>query len=83
MENKFKNVIARFCSVAIIVTAAVLTGCNPEPDESDMYTSTGETAEDYISRKAQLTSFNYILKRVGLDRNLSAYGQYTCFAPTN
>ena len=83
MENKFKNVIARFCSAAIIATAAVLTGCNPEPDESDMYTSTGETAEDYISRKAELTSFNYILKRVGLDRNLSAYGQYTCFAPTN
>ena len=59
------------------------TACNPEPDESDLYTSTGETAYDYITRKSELSSFYYILNRVGLDRNLSAYGQYTCFVPTN
>lgn len=59
------------------------TGCNPEPDESDLYTATGETAADYIKRKSELSSFDYILQRVGLDRNLSAYGEYTCFIPTN
>ena len=57
--------------------------CNPEPDESDLFTATGETASDFIKRKAELTSFDYILSRVRLDRNLSSYGEYTCFAPTN
>ena len=61
----------------------MLTACNPEPDESDMYTVTDETADDYIKRKPQLTSFNYILERARLDRNLMSYGEYTCFAPTN
>ena len=60
-----------------------LTGCNPEPDESDLFTATGETAADYIALKSELSSFNYILTRVGLNRNLSAYGGYTCFIPTN
>lgn len=60
-----------------------LVSCNPEPDESDLFTATGETAADYISRKSELSSFNYILNRVGLDRNLAAYGEYTCFIPTN
>ena len=60
-----------------------LVSCNPEPDESDLFTATGETAADFISRKPELTSFNYILKRVGLNRNLASYGEYTCFVPTN
>ena len=62
---------------------AITWACNPEPDESDLYTATGETAADYIKRKPELSSFDYILSRVGLDRNLSAYGEYTCFIPTN
>jgi uncharacterized surface protein with fasciclin (FAS1) repeats len=60
-----------------------VTSCNPEPDESDLYTFTGETIESFISKDSTLTSFNYILSRVGYDRMLAAYGSYTCFAPTN
>lgn len=66
-----------------VVSLIGFTSCNPEPDESDLFTATGETAADYISRKSELASFNYILTRVGLNRNLSAYGGYTCFIPTN
>lgn len=62
---------------------ALLTACNPEPDESDLFTATGETAADYIKRKPELVAFNRILNKVGMDRNLSAYGLYTCFIPTN
>ena len=62
---------------------ALLAACNPEPDESDLFTATGETASDYIKRKGELKAFNYILSRVRLDRNLSSYGEYTVFAPTN
>lgn len=69
--------------IGLIGLMGLMTSCNPEPDESDLFTATGETAEDYISRKSELSSFNQILNRVGLDRSLSAYGEYTCFVPTN
>lgn len=59
------------------------TACNIEPDESDLYTSTGETVESFIQNDTTLTSFNYILTRVGLNKRMATYGQYTCFAPSN
>lgn len=82
-KNHFK-LSARMFAVALAgIGLSLFTGCNPEPDESDLFTATGETAADYIKRKSELTSFDYILNRVGLDRNLSSYGEYTCYAPTN
>ena len=85
IKNFFKASIVSIASIASIatITSIGLASCNPEPDESDLFTSTGETAADYIKRKAELTSFDYILSRVRMDRNLSSYGEYTCFAPTN
>jgi uncharacterized surface protein with fasciclin (FAS1) repeats len=81
MKNKLMKTFGRVLLLATAVS--IFAACNPEPDESDLYTATGETAADYIKRKPELTSFDYILARVGLDRNLSAYGEYTCFIPTN
>lgn len=60
-----------------------VASCNKEPDESNLYTFTGETIESFIQKDSLLTSFNYILTRVGLDRMMASYGQYTCYAPTN
>ena len=66
------------------VTLSMLTGCKENIDESNLYTFTGETIEDFLAnRDDQYSSFNYILKRIGYDKILSAYGQYTCFAPNN
>lgn len=61
----------------------MMTACNPEPDESDLYTFTGETIESYIAQDSTLTAFNYILSRVGYDKMMASYGLYTCFAPIN
>ncbi|MBR1932872.1 MAG: fasciclin domain-containing protein [Prevotella sp.] len=84
MNKKLFYKMGRVCAVGMLfVGMNALVACNPEPDESDMYTSVQETAEDFISRKPELTSFNAILTKVGLNRNLSAYGEYTCFVPTN
>lgn len=82
------KIILRTCSLMFAcaltgTTVTFLAGCNPEPDESDLFTATGETVADYLKRKPELSSFNYILSRTGLDRNLAAYGEYTCFAPNN
>lgn len=81
-----KSIITRYlrlCSVCCCF-AATLVSCVEDPDESNLYTFTGETIEDFlVNRSEQFSSFNYILRRVELDQLLSSYGQYTCFAPTN
>ena len=77
--NRALTVIMLFLS-----TAALFTSCKENIDESNLYTFTGETIEDYLAnREDQFGSFNYILKRIGYDKILSAYGMYTCFAPNN
>ena len=65
------------------VVVMTMASCNPEPDESDLYTFTGETIESLIAQDSTLTAFNSILARVGYDKMMAAYGSYTCFAPTN
>ena len=65
------------------VLAMMVTACNPEPDESDLYTFTGETIESYIAKDSTLTAFNAILTAINYDKMMAAYGAYTCFAPTN
>ena len=80
LNNKTKE-LYRF--IVYILLPLVGGACNPEPDESDLYTFTGETIESYIEKDSTLTAFNYILSRVGYDRMMAAYGTYTCFAPTN
>lgn len=72
-----------FIRLGMFGLAFGLVSCVEEPDDSDLYTFTGETIESFIEKDADLTSFNYILQRVGLDRMMSSYGQYTCYAPTN
>ena len=71
------------CAAFFILQSSFFISCNPEPDESDLYTFTGETIESFIQKDSTLTAFNYILKRVGYDRMMAAYGTYTCFAPMN
>ena len=73
----------------LLLAAAVpvmlgLASCKEDIDESNLYTFTGETIEDFLANRSdQYSSFNYILSRVGYDKILSAYGTYTCFAPNN
>ena len=70
------------CGIAAAL--GTLTSCKEDIDESNLYTFTGETIEDYLANRAdRFSDFNYILARIGYDKILSAYGTYTCFAPTN
>ena len=78
-----KNILKFFAFLMVTSTVTTFTACNPEPDDSDLFTATGETVADFIMRKPEFSSFVYILSRVGLERNLSTYGEYTCFAPVN
>jgi uncharacterized surface protein with fasciclin (FAS1) repeats len=70
--------------IAATVAPTLLSSCKEDIDESNLYTFTGETIEDYLTNRSdRFSSFNQILKRIGYDKILSAYGTYTCFAPNN
>lgn len=74
------------CGIAAVgmVVLSAFSSCKEKIDESNLYTFTGETIEDYlVNRSEQYSAFNSILSRIGYDKVLSAYGKYTCFAPNN
>ena len=82
--NVIKQMFSKLWLLAIIPMTVGFVSCSEDIDESNLYTFTGETIEDYlVNRSDEFSSFNYILSRVGYDKILSAYGMYTCFAPTN
>ena len=73
-------------SILLFACISILSfnACKEDIDESNLYTFTGETIEDYLANRSdRFSSFNYILTRIGYDNILSAYGTYTCFAPDN
>ena len=84
-KNIRKHLVKGLLACAIAAVAAPLvTSCKEDIDESNLYTFTGETIEDYLlNRSDRFSSFNYILSRIDYDQILSAYGTYTCFAPDN
>ena len=70
--------------IFLFLNILIFNSCKEDIDESNLYTFTGETIEDYLeNRSEQYGNFNYILKRIGYDKILAAYGTYTCFAPDN
>ena len=82
--DNYKTILRKLSLLALVPAMIGLVGCKEDIDESNLYTFTGETIEDYLNNRSdEFSSFNYILSRVGYDKILSAYGMYTCFAPTN
>lgn len=81
---EYKRLLNKLIVIFMLPVCMGIVGCKEDIDESNLYTFTGETIEDYLAnREEQFSSFNYILKRAGMDKILSAYGTYTCFAPNN
>lgn len=71
-----------------IVLAAIaimaLSGCREHIDEGARYTFTGHTIASFLEENEEIySSFIDILDRGGRLNLMKAYGQYTCFAPTN
>lgn len=80
--NIFKKGLS-LLNIGVLCLSAAFVACVDDPDESSRYTFTGETIESYIVQDSSLTDFHYMMTRAGLDKMMSAYGQYTCFAPVN
>lgn len=71
-----------FIVAAIAVLA--LGSCRDEISESSRYTFTGHTIASFLEEHDDVySSFIDILRRSDRLSLMKAYGQYTCFAPTN
>lgn len=78
--RRCKNILA-ICSLITLVFAS---SCVEELKTENFYTFTGEMVTDYlVNREDQFSDFTYVLGRSGVKELLAAYGNYTCFAPTN
>ncbi len=78
-----KNIVKVALGLMLGTTVA-FTSCNKEPDESNLYTFTGQTIQDYLQENDSVFSlFNTILSRSGYDRMMASWGRYTCYAPIN
>ena len=66
-----------------LAAIAVLNSCQEQIDEGARFTFVGNTVATYLQSVPECSHFVEILTRgeqIGL---MKAYGQYTCFAPTN
>ena len=71
-------------SLCLLVAVMVLGGCKEVIEESTRYTYKGHTVASFLeSHEDVYGDFIYILRRGGRLSLMKAYGQYTCFAPTN
>ena len=65
------------------LAVALFSACSDEPDSQYLYTFTGEMMSQYLENRPEFSLFSEAVKRAGLDKQLSAYGHYTCFAPND
>ncbi len=71
--------------LAFIAVVALLTlSCNPEIDERYVTTFTGEMIYSHLKKDSvNFSEYLRFVDKAGLKGMLSAYGEYTCLAPTN
>lgn len=70
------------CALAAVLMLA-MPSCSDDPSDDNFYTYTGETMAHYLTSRPEFSQYAEIVERAGLTTLLSAYGTYTCFAPTN
>ena len=75
----------RTLSLASLVLAILFTtSCLDEMHPGQYYTFQGNTVASYLEENSeQFSEFITILKRANVWGELTTYGAYTCFAPTN
>jgi uncharacterized surface protein with fasciclin (FAS1) repeats len=82
-EIAMKTIHLKFAALAVASIWA-LSSCQEHIEESARFTFVGNTVASYLEKNEEFSSFVDILRRG--DNCLAlmkAYGEYTCFAPTN
>ena len=82
MRKSFKTL--QWGAAVAVVMSMALSSCKEYIDEGARYTFVGHTVASYLeSHEDVYSSYIEILTRGECLSLLKAYGQYTCFAPTN
>jgi hypothetical protein len=69
---------------ALLVGSAAVTSCGDDIPSDSYYTFTGEMLTGYLENPEHgCTEFAKIVERAGKSSLFSAYGKYTCLAPTD
>ena len=66
-----------------LLAITMLNSCQEQIDEGARFTFVGNTVATYLQSLPECTHFVEILTRGECIGLMKAYGQYTCFAPTN
>src|SRR4030042_2656618 len=71
-------------TVVVLITVSVMNSCE-DPDKDKLFkTAEGITIGEYIDEHPDtLLEFNKVLAKVQRGSFLKAYGQFTCFIPSN
>ena len=92
MLSTLGNLLFRVCSVMSIGLLFFFCACTEEIDTSDRFVFTESTIAGYLSNHEEYSEYVALLKEQKVvDKEdattvyqlLTAYGSYTCFAPTN
>lgn len=77
--------LAKYIKTTAVGLAAmmVLNSCQEQIDEGARFTFVGNTIATYLQGEPECSDFVEILTRGECIGLMKAYGQYTCFAPTN
>ena len=75
----------KYLKTAVLSLAAAMTlsSCREQIDEGARFTFVGNTIATYLQDTPECSHFVEILNRGGCLGLMKAYGEYTCFAPTN
>lgn len=76
----------KYTILSACLLLSMLSSCVEELKTENFYTFTGETVADYVENRETLSLFEELLRRTSEPDMLSlldAYGQYTCFAPSD
>jgi len=79
-----RKITLSLLTAVVLITASVLNSCE-DPDKDKLFkTAEGITIGEYIDQHPDtLSEFNAVLTKLGSVSFLKAYGQYTCFIPSN
>ena len=85
--NKVKNATAKLLFIVALPLCAIggslMSSCSDDMSGTQYYTFTGQMMSEALKANPNLSEFTTIVTRAGMMDQLSAYGHYTCFPPTN
>ncbi len=83
--KRFGTDLKKWGFLLLLVGLVAFPGCDSdEIDDESYYTFSGETIGQYLrNRPEKFSEFSALLDTTDVIGLLNAYGQYTCFAPTN